>query len=279
MKAVHTENERIAKLWRVGRLLIGKTQVELSKELKISQSNISKYESMALEPSASDWYNFCEFVGIDAHKTLSLGYIDGKKKFKHRLFGETLLKLPVKYRRDFLLKIRELIPFRECILAKMGEEAWDSFLDLNKIDDEIFFVYDFQVSMNMFNDLISWCKTRHFDIIEEVKHFSGNTSYCGILNESYARRKKPQELIKSLIEDQSYYHQIFKTEINVTKDRTEFIPRLTLEATQFFEKEILNVFLTHKLNSFKEILNKNSSSPHLFEIFDHNHEISFSVSA
>ena len=234
---------------------------------------------MALEPSASDWYNFCEFVGIDAHKTLSLGYIDGKKKFKHRLFGETLLKLPVKYRRDFLLKIRELIPFRECILAKMGEEAWDSFLDLNKIDDEIFFVYDFQVSMNMFNDLISWCKARHFDIIEEVKHFSGNTSYCGILNESYARRKKPQELIKSLIEDQSYYHQIFKTEINVTKDRTEFIPRLTLEATQFFEKEILNVFLTHKLNSFKEILRKNSSSPHLFEVFDHNHEISFSVSA
>lgn len=279
MRAVNSETERIAKMWRVGRLLIGKTQVELSKELKISQSNISKYESTALEPSASDWYKFCEFVGIDAHKTLSLGYIDGKKKFKHRLFGETLLKLPVKYRRDFLLKIRELIPFRECILAKMGKEAWESFLVLNKIDDEIFFVYDFQVSMNMFNDLISWCKTRHFDILEEVKHFSGNISYCGILNESYVRRKKSLELIKNLIEDQSYYHQIFNTEINATKDKIEFITHFTSEATQFFEKEALNVFLTHKLNSFKEILNKNSSYPHSFEVLYHNNNISFSVSA
>lgn len=279
MKTNNQESERIAKLWRVGRLLIGKTQNQLAKELHISQSNISKFESMALEPSASDWYNFCQFVGIDAHKTLSLGYIDGKKKFKHRLFGETLLKLPIKYRQDFLLKIRELIPFRECIIGELGIEAWESFLTKTKISDELFYVYDYQVSMNLLNDLIKWSEERNFLVLDMVKRYIGNINCHGVLNETYARKKKPQELLKTILEDQAYYHQIFKTEIAASEDKIEVVPHFTADAINFFEVETLNIFLKHKINSYKELLDKNSSGPFKFKVHELNQELSFSVSA
>ena len=279
MTTKHRELETIARLWKVGRLLAGKTQDELSQILGISQSSISKYESMALEPSASDWYQFCQFVGIDAHKTLTLGYIDGKKKFKHHLFGDSMLKLPMRYRRDFLLKIRELIPFRKCVQNELGVDAWEAFLDKNKIDDDIFFIYDFQVSLSLLEDLINWCLERNFDLMKQISNYSGDLKLYGVLNQKYTKRKKPQDLIKEIIDDQGYFHRVFNSHIESTPLGLKVIAVINEEARDFFEDEILNKFLSYKIQSFKQALEQNYTIPFDFKVTKRKDDVSFLVSA
>lgn len=279
MTTKQRELETIAQLWKVGRLMAGKTQVELSLALGISQSSISKYESMNLEPSASDWYQFCQYVGIDAHKTLSLGYIDGKKKFKHRLFGDSMLKLPMRYRRDFLLKIRELIPFRTCIRTELGAGAWETFLKQHKIDDDIFFIYDFQVSMSLLKDLMEWCREQNFDLMEKIKTYSGDTKLYGVLNEKYAKRKKPHELIKEILEDQIYFHRVFASQIESTPQGLKATTTFTKEAQEFFDETLLREFLNYKIESFKQALQHNQVAPRLFEVSSSPIETRLMVSA
>lgn len=279
MTTKQRELETIARLWKVGRLLAGKTQVELSLALGISQSSISKYESMALEPSASDWYQFCQYVGIDAHKTLSLGYIDGKKKFKHRLFGDSMLKLPMRYRRDFLLKIRELIPFRKCVRTELGAEAWETFLSEHKIDDDLFFIYDFQVSLCLLQDLIKWCQERSFNLMEKVASYSGDIKLYGVLNEKYSKRKRPQDLIKEIMDDQVYFHRVFSSQIESTSQGLKVSTVINEDALDFFEEKILKNFLSYKIESFKQAIQQNNTTPFDFKVTYTQDELSFLVSA
>lgn len=279
MRNLSTENERISQLWKVGRLLVGKTQSQLATDLGISQSSISKFESMTLEPSASDWYQFCQYVGIDAHKTLALGYIDGRKKFKHRLFADSLLKLPLKYRQDFLLKVRELIPFRECIKYELGLDAWREFLEACKIEDEIFFVYDFQLSMKVLNDLIAWSQSRNFPLLSKVTPYTGNLKNYGLLQESYAKKKTPQDLLKAIMEDQPYYHQIFQTNVESDQESSHISAKMTKEAEQFFENETLDIFMSYKIEAFKEMLKSNMPGPQSLEVIKRDKVFIFSVSA
>ncbi|HXH31380.1 MAG TPA: helix-turn-helix transcriptional regulator [Bacteriovoracaceae bacterium] len=266
MRDLGLKHNKISELWKAGRLLGGKTQVELSRALHISQSSISKYETLGLEPSATDWYNFCQFVGIDAHKTLQLGYIDGKKKFKHRLFGDSNFRLPLRYKRDFSLKIRELIPFKECLVAELGLATWLEFLTESEVDKEMFLVYDYQVSLDLLNDLISWCDERDFSILERVQKYSGMFSSHGILHEEYARKKKPSELLMAMLEDQVYYHRVFRTEVTSDEKSLGASLQVTPEAQDFFDDSELSQFLHYKIMSFQQALRVNLNYTQDFEI-------------
>lgn len=266
MTTKQRELETIARLWKVGRLLAGKTQVELSKVLGISQSSISKYESMALEPSASDWYQFCQFVGIDAHKTLSLGYIDGKKKFKHRLFSESLIKIPMQYRRDFLLKIRELVPFRQCFINDLGTERWKNFLEEHNIDDDMFYIYDFQVSFNLFLDMNNWGLAHGFNLIDEVKKYNRDLAFSGSFGEKYIKKKSSQDLIKEILDDQIYFHRVFTSVITLNDNQLIAHAEMTDEARDFFDEENLKSFMKYKVDSFNGILEKNFSSDQKIQV-------------
>jgi transcriptional regulator with XRE-family HTH domain len=277
MKHLVDEKEKISLVWRTGRLLAGKTQFELAKELDISQSSISKYETMKLEPSATDWYQFCQYVGLDAHKTLSLGYIDGKTRFKHRLFGESHFRLPLKYKRDFLLKIREIIPFKECITHELGPEKWNKFLSSHKIDHEMFYVYDFQVSLNLISDILNWCAKEGFAVLDLVSNYSSNLHNHGILCEEYARKKSASDLLRNLLENQVHYQRVFKTELHSSEKWLETSVKISPDALDFFDYRIINQFISYKIKSFQETLRINTELESDFKLTSTPHEILFSM--
>jgi hypothetical protein len=245
--------EKISHVWKATRLLLGLTQKELANQLGISQGSVSKYESMQLEPSASDWYNFCHFAGIDAHKTLELGYIDGKKRFKHRLYSEASFTLPMRYRGDFSLKVRELVCFRDAVLAELGGEFWGDFLKKVGVKAEMFFVYDYQISLNFLYDLIRHCENAGVTLWGLALHHTLREETHGVLGDEYLKRRRAQDLLESLVNNQPYYQRALDVEIDSWPDLTcTFRP--SPEALEIFDERELRPFMDYKVSGLSALL-------------------------
>jgi transcriptional regulator with XRE-family HTH domain len=271
--------QKIAQVWRAGRLLSGKTQKELSRILGLSQASISKYESMLLEPSASDWYRFCEFAGLDAHKTLELGYIDGKKKFKHRLHSNSAFSLPMRYRGDFYLKVRELIPFKDFIIEKLGNEFWLDFLKNHGIPSDIFLIYDFQISLNFLLDLRKDTQKHGFDLLDGALGQVRKDHSHGVLQYEYLKKKSGVDLLKAVMDSQAYYQNVFEiqSKINEKSISCEFHP--SLEASEIFKMEDLQIYMNFKVKSFQEILKMRNFQDDKFEIQQKENTIYFKLAS
>lgn len=280
MRKLTPESKSISQIWKVGRLLIGKTQVELSKEMGISQSNISKFESMVLEPSASDWYQFCQMAGISAHKSLELGYIDGCSKFKSKLYRTSAFKLPLKYRGDFAIKVRETIPFKECVISDLGEASWESFLKDIGMVPELFFVYDYQMSLRFIFDLAEWYhKKMNVSIFEKVgKHFA-NLENHGVFGKSYSKQKTSNDLLHDLMENQPYYQRAFKPETNHSEKALSVKLVVDPEIHNVFGELKTRQYLLHKINVFQEMLKKNTDFKGDFKMIPNDFTFSLDRSA
>ncbi len=265
------EREKISRIWKVGRLLIGKTQLEMAKLLNVSQASISMIESMAIEPSASDWFQFCQIVGIDSHKTIELGYIDGLHKFEDNLYDKSSIKLPAKYRIGSLIKVRELIPFKKCITEELGEEGWMSFLDENKIDKELFYIYDFQVSLELFRDILNWGIKQGINIIERALDY--NDSF--LTNSSVFTTSS--RFLEQWIEDQSYFQKVFRPEIHEIGDTLKVNLTDLQKSSSMFGKSVVLSFTKYKVESFQRSIKKHLGSNHQLDILYRNDEISFLV--
>lgn len=248
------ERKKIAQVWRAGRMLAGKTQAQLAQAIEIPQSSISKYETMNLEPSASDWFRFCQYVGIDAHKTLSLGFIDSKTKFKAKLYSASLFNLPMKYRRDFSLKIRELIPFKAAIVEELGPEAWSEFVKTHKIDQDMFAVFDFQVSFELFLDLLSWTKNKDIDLLTRASYHSANLANHGLLKESFHGKTEIMGCLKKWVESQSYYQSVIKAELNSIDGQGTVAFSYHPPILDFYDPDVLSKFRDYKATSFNDLL-------------------------
>ncbi len=253
MKKTTPECKHISQLWKVGRLLIGKTQVELSKELGISQSSISKYESQALE----------------------LGYIDGCTKFKVKLHRTSAFKLPLKYRGDFALKVREIIPFKECVVKDLGQTGWEKFLDEVNIVPELFFIYDFQLSLRFIFDLADWYQQKTnanlFEMVE--KHFAHLENH-GEFGKQYLKQKTANDLLSNVLDNQPYYQRAFTTETSQTAKGLSVKLVVEPEMNDVFGEVKTRQYLLHKINAFQAILNQNTSFKGDFEIAPRGFEFS-----
>ncbi len=208
---------------------------------------------MQLEPSASDWYNFCQFAGVDAHKTLELGYIDGKKKFKHRLYPEASFSLPMRYRSDFSLKIRELVCFREAVLAELGEDFWSSFLKKVGVTNEMFFVYDYQISLNFLHDLVRTCDAAGISLWKIALDHTLKDDAHGVLGYEYQKRRRAQDLLEGLVQNQPYYQRALEVELVSSPEITCSI-RPSLTALESFQESELEPFINYKLNELTLLL-------------------------
>ena len=275
MKKETIEAQRIAQIWKVGRLLIGETQIGLSRALGISQSNISKYESMTLEPSASDWYQFCQLAGLSAHKTLELGYIDGCTKFKSKLHMSSAFKLPMKYRGDFAIKVREVIPFKECVLNELGESSWHEFLSEINIIPEAFFVYDFQLSLRFIFDLADWYQDKKGSSLFEVAgKYSANLENHGLFTKQYLKQKVGSDLLTCLLENQPFYQRAFMAETKETKKSLSVKLVVEPEIYDAFGELKMRQYLIHKIDTFQKTLNQNTDFKRDFIILPNNFEFS-----
>jgi hypothetical protein len=208
---------------------------------------------MQLEPSASDWYNFCQFAGVDAHKTLQLGYIDGKKKFKHPLYPESSFSLPMRYRGDFSLKIRELVCFRDAVLAELGEDFWLSFLKKVGVTQEMFSVYDFQLSLNFLHDLVRACDGVGISLWDLAVHHSLNDDAHGVLGHEYLKRRRAQDLLEGLVLNQPYYQRALDVELESWSAITCTI-KPSLVALETFQESDLAPFISYKVSGLTELL-------------------------
>jgi len=266
---VSEERKKISKVWKVGRLLIGKTQLEMAKSLNVSQASISMIESMTLEPSASDWFNFCQIVGIDSHKTIELGYIDGQTSFLEDLYGKSLFKVPAKYKIGAVIKVREIIPFKKTILQELGEDGWKSFLEENKIDPDLFYVYDFQVSLDLFKDIITWAIRHGIDIVDKaIEHADTLESIATPTTSNF---------LQQWIESQAHFQKVFQPQLNSLGDTYKIDLTGVQKSSLMFGKSTVLSFTKYKVESFQRSLRKHLNSDHQLDIIYRNDEISFLI--
>jgi transcriptional regulator with XRE-family HTH domain len=258
MSNLPTERLHIGRTWKAGRLLSGKTQSQLAQEIGIPQSSISKYENFSLEPSASDWFRFCQHIGIDAHRTLNLGYIDGRLKFKEKVFSQTLFKLPLRYRKDFSLKIRELLPFRQCVISELGENSWNELLTIMGLDAEMFYVLDLQVSLSLLSDIIIWAEGQGLSLMEKVYSFSADLKFHGSLFSEYQRKKSSVDLLKSITDQQAYYQRVLELEFVQESSSVSVNFSIRKELENFFDLGQLELFQAYKARAFMSFIEKNA---------------------
>jgi len=260
MKKAINERQNLSQVWRAGRMLAGLTQNQLAKALSIPQSSISKYETMSLEPSASDWFRFCQYIGIDAHKALNLGYIDSRTKFKSKLYAGSLFPLPLKYKMDFSLKVRELVPFKDAVIEALGVEAWKEFLSTHGLNGEMFLIYDFQVSLRLLLDIVKWGESKGLDLIPAAVRLSSDLSHHGLVQENLSGRPDPVTLLKKLVEVQNLYQNALKTDLDISSGEAVVSLKLQQEVSDLFDPESLITFRKYKASSLQEILKNNTPS-------------------
>ncbi len=266
MTNIFSERQKLSQVWRAGRLLAGLTQKELAKALSIPQSSISKYETMALEPSASDWFRYCQFIGIDAHKTLNMGFIDSRTKFKNKLYVGSLFPLPLKYKMDFSIKIRELIPFRDAIIELAGVNKWKDFLSTHRISGDMFLIYDFQVSLRLFEDIMKWAESNELDLIPVAARLTADLSNHELLQETFGGKSDPLALMKKLVDLQILYQNAMKTDLDLNSGHAVVSLKLHPALSEQFETDVLQAYRKYKASSFEEILKTNSPDFNGFKI-------------
>jgi transcriptional regulator with XRE-family HTH domain len=144
---------KIANLMRAARKRSGMTQVEVSKILQISQSALSKIESGILIPSAPQWFEFCGATKISPD-SLTTGLIEyhSPATLQHGTQG-IHFKLPKAYQQNRGSKMRAMLPIVNYFRNVGGEEKFDAYFKKIKMDSEMLYDLDAQVSLNFFLDL------------------------------------------------------------------------------------------------------------------------------
>lgn len=145
--------QKIASLMRASRKRAGMTQVEVSKVLQISQSALSKIESGILIPSAPQWFEFCGTTGISPD-SLTTGLIEHQTPatLQHGTHG-IHFKLPKMYHNNRASKMRAMLPIVTYFRNAVGEEKFEAYFKKIKMDSEMVYDLDAQVSLNFFLDL------------------------------------------------------------------------------------------------------------------------------
>lgn len=251
--------DNTARIFRIGRKVLGKTQVEIAESLSVSQGTISKYEAGILQPSALDWFNFCTYTNIDSYRSLKDGYIDNCSRIQDVFYQKMGFTLPKRYKQRQVLKVREALPIIMHAKEELGQEGWLEFLKTVKMDDDYFHVYDATLSLNFVQDLLSSeaLKSKPRKFLEKAARLSSDLSSHGNLKSSYLLENDSQGLVRSYMNKTGMYEDVF-TYQQIQQNgslRLELQPKISGE--NLADQKFLDLYMEYKLESLKHLVTEN----------------------
>lgn len=210
-------NVKVASIFRAARKLTGKTQVEVSKHLGVSQSCISKIEAGKLLPSVSEWFLFAQLVGIRPDEAYHYGYLDHALPVQPEgIYGESTFKMPARYTENAFSKVRTALPFIQYFQQHYGANRWEQYVSKEKIDPDFFLVYDGQISPQFTLDLVTRMieggvlKPQNLD---ELARAIRDPSMHGRLQQDYSHLHGSRELLLNIIQRADRYETNFSYQL------------------------------------------------------------------
>jgi transcriptional regulator with XRE-family HTH domain len=258
---------KIGRVMRTARKLKGLSQIEIAASLGVNQATLSRYESGRLVPSVKDWYKFCQTINIDSQKTYLLGVIDNHSKLISGLYYNNSFKLPDKYKNTHELKVRDLFPFWTLIKETYSEKEIKDWCKLKKIDSDIFYAHDMQVSFSLVTDLYDFLKTSKSSsvILKDLVQISSNLEYYGFVEEEFLAQNEPIKIIKKFVLDSDFCNGLIKFSQlkTIEKNKTKFELKIknSFMDDVDVDADAMSTYLEFKLNTIQKIAQLNSSKP------------------
>jgi transcriptional regulator with XRE-family HTH domain len=193
---------------RAARKASSLTQVEVAKELQISQSALSKLEHGILVPSAIEWFDFCRITGIPAD-SLVTGTIERLKPITLSSSDrEGGFKLPKKYALNRGSKMRSMVPFISFFKEKLGDSHFDSFCKHQMLDADYCLDLDNTISLQFGLDLWETLIQKGAlsrNQVSRIARASRNPLIHGSLGNGYLKENERSQLLASLLEHAHFY--------------------------------------------------------------------------
>ncbi|MBI2519506.1 MAG: helix-turn-helix transcriptional regulator [Bdellovibrio sp.] len=187
----------------------GYGQMEISKDFRVSQSNVSKIESGILAPDLRLWMEltrafkvkdpYCFYYG-----SAEIENIPQLSKVGKSFYKGTGFKIPKHYLSDPLITSRKMRPLIDVFEASY-EKAWNKFLTDTKIPQGIFDILNFPIPALMVKDMADFMQTQtsKLDISKDLNLMSQINH--GLLFEDYAHFSTPVSVLKHFIHKQRDY--------------------------------------------------------------------------
>ena len=248
--------QRISRVMRAARKISGKNQVEIAKDLGISQSALSKFESAILIPSTSQWYKFCKTLNVDSLESFTLGTIDNRiAATPSGSYPETTFKIPKKYAHHQGSKVRAIRPFLDFFSSQIGEEKLERYLKESKVDSDFFVVQDNQLNIGFTIDIathmINAGNLAKKDVSALTRPISQPRIH-GALHNIYDSVSTEMALLQNLFENSKKYEINFDYKIeNVTRKDLEVSITPAEHLEQFdYKSAVLGDFLCRYKKSY-----------------------------
>ncbi len=250
-----------ARIFRIGRKVLGHTQVDVAAALGVSHGTVSKYEAGILQPSALDWFNFCTLVNIDSYRSLKDGYIDNCSRIQEVFYAKMGFTVAKRYQVRQHLKVREVLPLVHQVQAEAGPAAWDSWLKRIKMDPDYFHVYDAPLSVNFMQDLLASdiLKSKPQKFLEKAARFAGDLANHGNLRPVYSMETEPFGLLRTYVNKTNLYEDLLSYQSTNEGKYT----KLTLDFKANAEGDtpaFRDLYLNYKVDAIRHLICDNAKA-------------------
>ena len=104
------------------------------------------------------------------------------------------------------------------------------------------------------------------DLLGGALMYVGKMNSHGILQYDYLKKKTASDLLKTVLENQPYYQNVFELDSEFRENNLDCEIYPSQEAVEKFKMEDLQMYMTFKVKSFQEILKMRNFSENHFEM-------------
>jgi transcriptional regulator with XRE-family HTH domain len=259
--------DKFSRVLRAGRKLKNLSQVDMAKELGVSQGQISKIEKAQMVPSAPAWFRICEILELPVHSG-AVGYIDTQKvAVVLEKISAQPFKIPEKYSYLTGSMSRTAQPMLQYFTSCFGADKTNAFLKQLKIDPDFFTVLDQSLNINFNLDLARMLINKGKitpDNVSALRRHIGKSMIHGALAGKFEQSKDAVSLLRTLSANMVKYDANWKYEFNFEKKNLiniEAIPREHLSDFSY-EDDNLGAFVQqYQKTMFEQFLNDHHYVP------------------